>query len=1326
MKRTTLLIATLIYTWLAFANNYDFVFRHYSAYDGLWSNAVRAVIQDKKGYIWIGADAGLNRFDGISMRQFNFSRNSFSQSATALLEMGDTIFIGTFNGAYVLKMSTEEMKPFNIKADDGSVINTQIMSISSDKDGGVWFATMGQGVYRYQTSNNTLKRYSSWNEGRIGQVYVDSKNQVWAVTAWQNNGLWLFNRSKKSFEPFLIDKQKTPNGMAMTETSDGQLWLGTWTDGLICFDREGRGLSRCLQAGDANHAIHIHSMTEYKPGVLLLGCDNGLILSDTNTNISYTYVKDELNPTSISGAFVYPVFVDNEGGIWVGTFYSGLNYVSPSAGRFKSYKHSRLKNSVHGNVIGRFCEDNQHNIWIASDDGGLNKYNPSTGLFEHFSIGSGNFDDNNIHALCIDGNNLWIGTYTGGVYVLDINTGKQRNYLTVKGNNNTLYDNSSYAIFKDSHANIWVTTVDGITLYQPKTDDFKRIKRIGEIIVDIDEDKDGNLWFSTQGKGIYRFDTKLGGVWKNYSSPEVPDNIVNCIHIDKDNNIWAATNNGLVKYNHTKDTFELIDIGEQTCVEGIVEDEGVLWITTYKGLIKYVEGEQPTIFNTNDGLNSNQFLSNAAFMASDGQVYIGTVNGFNTFYPYQIKKNPVLPRTVITGLEVMNKPIHIGDERLAKSLDAVDIVNLSYRDKMFSISFASLSYCVPQKNNYAYQLEGFDKTWNYIENQTRVTYTNLSPGKYKFRVKGTNNDGSWSKEETVLRIVIHPPFYWSMPAKILYTLLLFALFFFVVYKSVSRERKRQELKIKKLNEEKEKEVRNTKIQFFTMVAHEIRTPVSLIIGPLENLMKTKAALSQSERNNLNIIDRNAHRLLDLVNQLLDFRKVEKHTFVMNFKVQNVSALIHAVSERFEPTFAQNGVKFVTDYPDNHFTAIIDCEAVTKVISNLLTNARKYTKDYVRLSCIVSPDDNHFIIEVRDNGVGINKSDRDRIFEAFYQAADNKPGTGIGLSIVKNIVDKHNGTVEVKSEPGHGSTFIVTLPVRQEMSIEGRGEKVEGRGEKVEGRDYQIASNQGSDYSLPSTLLPLPSQKSLTPQSSILLVDDNDDMLQYLESNISQNYNVITAHDGIEALDKLQNNDVSLIICDWMMPRMDGTEFCRNVRANSETSHIPFIMLTAKTDIDSKAEGMNVGVDAYIEKPFSMKYLEACYRNIISLRQMLRQKYSSTPLEPITEIAQSSVDKELLLKMQEIIESNFSNPDLSVNFLAEKLCLSRSSLFSKIKTLADMTPNEMIQTIRLKKAAQLLREGNLKVNEVCYSVGFSNPSYFSKCFQKQFGIKPTEL
>lgn len=1316
MKRTALLIATLAYTLLALASNYDFVFRHHSAYDGLWSNAVRAVAQDKNGFIWIGADAGLYRFDGVNMRKFNIGGNSSSHSVKTLLETGDSLIIGTFSGAYILRFSTEEVTRFDLKTGNGTTIEAQVSSVAADKDGGIWFSTMGQGVFRYKPDGKTLTQFSSWDNGQIGQVFIDSENQVWAVSGWQSCGLWLFNRSKRCFEPFFIDRKPSPAGIVMTEISDGQLCLGTWDNGIVMFDREGRCLSRHLQAGEPNYALHIHSITEYKPSVLLLGCDNGLVLTDLRNGYSRTYVKDELNPLSISGSFVYPILVDNEGGIWIGTFYSGLNYISPSTGRFRSYSHSRFKNSIGGNVVGRFCEDNQHNIWIATDDGGLNKYSPSTDTFEQVTIGNGGIAKNNVHALCIDDNNLWIGTYTDGVYVMDINTRAQRQYLNDIHNENTIHDNSSYAIFKDRRSNIWITTVEGISLYRRATDDFKRVRQTNEIIVDIDEDKQGRLWFSTQGKGILRLDTKTGK-WKDFTYPLLSDNIVNSILIDKEGDIYVATNSGLLLYDPAKDSFSKIDLGDVSVVEAIVEDEGSLWITTtYEGLIKYIPGKQPLFFNANDGLLSNQFLPNAAMMASDGRIYIGSVKGFNTFFPYQIKANPVAPRIVITELQVMNKQVAVGDERLKGSLSTVDEVNLSHHDKMFSISFASLSYCIPQKNSYAYRLEGFDKNWNYVDNQTRATYTNLAPGTYVFHVKGTNNDGTWSDEEATLRIVIHPPFYWSLPAKIIYLLIIAAIVICFFRNMMIRERRRHERQMKQLNDEKEAEVRNSKISFFTMVAHEIRTPVSLIIGPLESLIKTTAPLSTTERNNLNIIDRNAHRLLDLVNQLLDFRKVEKQTFVMNFKVQNVSSMLRAVSERFEPTFTQNGVRFVTEYPDTHFTAILDCEAVTKVISNLLTNARKYTRDYVRLSCIVSPDENHFIIEVEDNGVGINKADHDRIFEAFYQAADNKPGTGIGLSIVKNIVSQHHGMVEVKSEPGHGSTFIVTLPVKQETSLESRGETTEVR-------EDQTASNQGSDTSFPSAQ---PSQSPVNSKSTFLLVDDNDDMLQYLESNIPPAYNVITAHDGIEALDKLQKNDISLIICDWMMPRMDGKEFCSRVRANSETSHIPFIMLTAKTDIDSKAEGMNIGVDAYIEKPFSMKYLEACYSNIMSLRQMLRQRYSTMPQESITEMAQSPIDKKVLLKMQEIIEANFSNPDLSVNFLADKLCISRSSLFSKIKTLAGMTPNEIIQTVRLKKAAQLLREGNHKVSEVCYAVGFSNPSYFSKCFQKQFGVKPTDI
>ena len=387
------------------------------------------------------------------------------------------------------------------------------------------------------------------------------------------------------------------------------------------------------------------------------------------------------------------------------------------------------------------------------------------------------------------------------------------------------------------------------------------------------------------------------------------------------------------------------------------------------------------------------------------------------------------------------------------------------------------------------------------------------------------------------------------------------------------------------------------------------------------------------------------------------------------------------------------------------------------MSNLLTNANKYSKDQVGLSCIVEPDGEHFSIIVSDNGIGIREEDRRRIFEPFFQAQDNKPGTGIGLNIVKNIVDLHHGEITVESEVGRGSTFKVLLPVVQETSDE-----VPSVSTALPSSTVHLASAISSDKKQPAIVNPQPSEDA---RPSMLIVDDNEDMVSFLRDNFSEKYNVITAGDGVEALDKLSKNEISIIISDWMMPRMDGAEFCRQVRRNPLTSHIPFVMLTAKTDDDSKVEGMDVGADTYIEKPFSVQYLEACIRNMLDMRRRLIEKFSTQPLEPVSEIASNPTDNEFLMQMQKLIEENFSNSELNVNFIAEKLNISRSGLFAKIKTLADVTPNEMIQIIRLKRAAELLKGNKYSISEVGYMVGFSSPSYFSKCFLKQFGIRPAD-
>lgn len=804
----------------------------------------------------------------------------------------------------------------------------------------------------------------------------------------------------------------------------------------------------------------------------------------------------------------------------------------------------------------------------------------------------------------------------------------------------------------------------------------------------------------------------------------MPGSQINCLHSNGKDRMYITTNVGLYTYDVPTGKFSKTDINAPSQdFTSIIEVQGELWLSSSKGIVRYVPGEPVHVFNRYDGLTCDQFLPNSGLLASDGRIYFGTTQGFNAFYPYQVKVNHVAPPVAITSLELFNKHVEVGSDKLPESLGHIKQLELSYSDNVINISFAALSYVSPEKNQYAYMLEGFDKDWT-TTHEHRATYTNLPYGTYTFRVKAANNDGVWSKEDAQLRIRIHPLFWWSLPAKALYLLIFIGLIWLYTHIRVKREKRRHQLELDALEKKQQQEVRDARLQFFTMIAHEIRTPVSLIIGPLENLKGEWAKLSGTTKDSramnatIDVIDRNAQRLLNLVNQLLDFNKVQQSGMQVHFKLQNISRLISAVVERFEPTLRKNGTTLEVKYPKDDFAAVIDTECITKVISNLMTNANKYTRDYVCLSCEIA-DSEHFRIIVTDNGDGIDSDEQKKIFSAFYQAKDNKPGTGIGLNIVKNLVEAHHGKVEVRSEVDKGATFIVTLPIHQQDAAVGEEAESEPTHQVLDAENHETERNE--ENALAS------GNEAKSSKAAMLIVEDDDDMRQFIASNFAETYQVFTAENGVKGMELLRiHPSITMIVSDWMMPEMDGDELCRRVRKDPSTSHIPFITLTAKTDDGSKTEGMNCGADAYIEKPFSMKYLEACIRNMLEMRKLLQSKYSHMPLEPITEIGNNEVDNDFLLKMKQLIEDNLTNPSLSVVFLAEQMNISRSSLFAKIKALVDVTPNEMIQLVKLKKAATLLKSGKYRINEVCYMVGFSSPSYFSKCFQKQFGMKPGEF
>lgn len=984
--------------------------------DGLPSNAVRSVVQGSKGYMWFGTDNGLCRFDGYDVKTYYNPFTTVDQFVSALTACEEGLLVGCNNGAYLFCNATDRFQKLSDK------ITAPVFNFSLDGDQNIWISTNGQGVFRYNRTTHELHQYPMKNiQGKVQSTLVDANNQVWMLCNHGEASIYHLNKSTDQFEAFPLKGDATMfHGMAMLAAPDGNLYVGTWENGLYKLNADGS--AEQLISGTLSNAVHhIHQLYNNGNKYILIASDDGLVQYDIQ-NRSWSMLSEVNDPSrSTNERFVYGIAGDNEGGIWVTTFYGGVSYL-PSTSveeRFRAY--SARQGGLRGNVVGRFFEDQQHRIWIATDDAGLDCFNPQTNSFVSYP-GKAAMGKYNVHALFANGNDLWVGTYGNGVIRMNMATGAQQIFQTdgmVSGSN-------AYCIYRDRKNRLWAASMDGASLFDEGQQKFSKIKSFKSLTIDIKEDSQGNVWFATQGGGLWRLDKN--NVWKQYKHAENDSNSlvsdqVNCLVIGEKGQLYAATGDGLCEFLPSKGIFRRISIDAPSLdFASLVISQGVMWISTSKGIVKYTPGEPVQLFNKYDGLTCDQFMPNAGLLASDGRIYFGSTRGFNCFYPYLVKINQVAPPVAITSVELFGQPIEAGSDQLEKSLSHAAELNLSHNENTINISFAALSYVSPEKNQYAYKLEGVDKDWVYTH-EHRANYTNLPAGTYTFLVKATNNDGVWSKNEARLQIVVHPPFWWSLPAKILYLLFIGYAIYWFMQSRLKREKLRHQEELDQLELKQDQEMRDARLQFFTMIAHEIRTPVTLIIGPLESLkehwkqVSGKLADGETITQTLSVIDRNAQRLLLLVNQLLDFNKVQQKGMQVHFRLNNISKLMHAVAERFAPTFEQKSIRFEVDYPADELVAMIDQEAITKVISNLMTNALKYTGDYVRLSCRLLENETHFRIEVEDNGLGISPDEKEKIFGAFYQARDNKPGTGIGLNIVKNLVEAHHGMVEVESAVG---------------------------------------------------------------------------------------------------------------------------------------------------------------------------------------------------------------------------------------------------------------------------------------------------------------------
>ena len=1310
-----------------------YYFKNLSVQNGLSQNTVNAILQDKQGFMWFGTKDGLNRYDGLSFRKFKHddrTRRSIGNNfITALYEDAKgNIWVGTDVGLYIYNPEKDSFRHFAELSAENTKIEHTVTAISGDNKGCVWVAVESQGLFCYDLEEGTLQNHTLKNFSFIStnvQSFVfDNSGTLWI--GCYGDGLFYSKDRLQTLHPYVspVDDQKTYENdvvIGLVKGAYNCLYIGSLKGGVKELNLTSNKLHDLLSKDESGESVFCRELLVASDNELWIGAESGLYIYNLRMG-KYVHLRSSINdPYSLSDNAIYSLCKDREGGIWIGSYFGGVNYYPRFYTYFEKYYPKGTDNGLRGKRVREFCQDNQGILWIGTEDGGLNRFNPKTKTFSFFTPSSA---FTNVHGLCLIGDHLWVGTFSKGVKVVDTRTGAIVKTYQKTDSPRSLIDNSVFSICCTTTGDIYLGTLFGLLRYNKQSDDFDRIPELnGRFVYDIKEDSGGNLWLATYANGAYCYNVSEKK-WKNYLHDEnnpksLPYDKVLSIFEDSHRQIWLTTQGGgFCRFQPDTETFANYNLSAglpNDVVYQIVEDkDGLLWLTTNNGLVCF----QPTtgvmkVYTTSNGLLGDQFNYRSSFEAEDGTIYLGSIDGFIAFNPKNFSENKFLPSIVITDFFLFGKEVYAGEpgSPLEKSITFSDQLVLQSNQNSFSFRVAALDFQAPKTSRIMYKLEGFDTDWLTVGESPIVTYSNLRYGDYTFRVKVANSDGVWSDDEVVLEVHILPPFYLSIWAYCAYALLIIGCSLQIVVYFKRRSNSKHRRQMEKFEQEKEREVYHAKIDFFTNVAHEIRTPLTLIKGPLENIILKKQVDAET-REDLNVMKQNTERLLNLTNQLLDFRKTESQGFRLNFAKCNVTEVLKETHVRFTSLAKQKGLEFTLQVPEKDFYAHVNREAFTKIISNLLNNGVKYAESYVHIFLEVSEadDNNSFRIRTENDGVIIPNEMKEEIFKPFVRFNEKEDGkvttgTGIGLALSRSLAELHQGTLAMGAGE-ENNTFCLTLPIVQDMTITLTPEPEAGMDKMSE--------------------IPAGEAEKKDNRPTVLVVEDNPDMLAFVVRQLSKEYAVLTATNGEEALQVLDGNYVNLVVSDVVMPVMDGFELCKRIKSDLNYSHIPVILLTAKTNIQSKIEGMELGADAYLEKPFSVEYLQACASSLIQNREKLRKAFAQSPFVAANTMALTKADEDFIKKLNEVIQVNYSNPEFSMDDMADSLNMSRSNFYRKIKGVLDLSPNEYLRLERLKRAAQLLKEGENRVNEICYMVGFNSPSYFAKCFQKQFGVLPKDF
>ena len=1378
-----LLILTILFLSVSFPQSIRF--DHLSVEDGLSNNIVYEIIQDKNGFLWIATDDGLNRFDGYEFKIFRNdpeNKNSLSDNSIWAIEEDHSgnIWIGTKNGwLNSYNLDSEKFKSWKMETD--VLKENAITYIYEDSKGFIWVGTYRSGLYRLDPSNDKINHWSfdqnddsSICNNYISSILEDKNGYIWISTY---NGLNKFNpkSSSNNFTRYfhLPDNSNSISNslvwyLTQSESDPNVIWIGT-ANGLTKLKVDEEIFTQIeipnpdnLQFGTAVASV-VEEKTNGEENILWIDSYAGLIRLNIKNGNAQRFINNKFDPNSIISNQIHHMFRDSSNVLWLATE-KGLSHFSLKRAKFNYLFSDSFKINnpalIRKKNIKAITVTPDKRIWFGTDEG-LFYSEKSTGTLEIKKLI--NSEKLNVWSFANSKDELWIGTYGSGLFHLDLKTNLLRAVPNYEKRSRSQALNYIKSLCVDENNNIWIGYWGiGLARFDPSNKNYEswfheksdKNSLSFDDVWAIHQDKKGRIWIGTDGGGLnlaYRqaglFDETNGGKFYCWTAGESEkDNLSSrgiysiCEASVKDNAsdvtiLWIGTNNGLnkfvvenkndenefppkvqIKYYTTKDGLA------DNAIKSIVEDEnGNLWLGTGSGISFYdIEKNQFTNFTKSDGVVGSNFNFSSCSKNEDGMIFMGSSDGLNYFNPKIIKPSDFMPPLLITDFQIFNKSVAVNQNSiLNSSLLNTKEITLSYKQNVFSFQFAALEFISPQKIQYAYKMDGFDKDWVQSGSRRFVTYTNLNPGEYIFKVKSTNSDGIWNNNTSELKVIITPPWWQTTWAIGIYILIFLLGIWGIVKFQNYRTRLQHELKLQEFESQHLREIESMKSRFFANLSHEFRTPLTLIKGPLEQLISGR--IKDNHLDYYKMLLRNTEKLQNLIDQLLELSQLESDTIPLNKKKHDLVGLLKGLTYSFITLAEQKSIKLNFNSSVEKLYSNLDRDKTEKIVNNLLSNAFKFTNSGGEVSVELLLENNNekdtAIIKVTDTGIGIPKEFQSEIFNRFYRVEKNSnetySGSGIGLALVKELVTLHNWDISVESEVNKGTTFTIKLPV-ETSEITDRAIKPEYGQES-----YDKKINEMSE--IDNNLMPTERTKSI-----ILFVEDSPDVRTYLFDLLKSDYEVLLAENAERGIEIALQEAPELIVSDIMMQGMDGIEFCKRLKTDWQTSHIPVILLTAKATTESKLEGLETGADDYLTKPFSFEELSVRIKNLIAQRKLLWEKFSKEiNIKPDT-LSNNSVDNEFMKKVLELIEMNLHNKDFNTEKFAEELFVSRRQLHRKIVAITGQAPGEFIRTFRLKRAAALLIEHKLNVTQIAYEVGFESPAQFTRAFKKHFQCLPSEF